>query len=100
MDVVFGIDIIVVFFSAYYDENFRIVDKLSTIGCQYLRGWFILDVLAIMPFDMILIGSQENMSSADSNLHVNNMVRIAKFGRISKMIRLTRIMRFVKVLRK
>lgn len=55
MDVVFGIDIIFVFFSAFYDENFKIVDKLGVICCTYLRGWFIIDIIAIIPFDLILV---------------------------------------------
>ena len=32
MDIIFGIDIIVVFLSAYYDDDFKIVDNVRTIA--------------------------------------------------------------------
>lgn len=51
MDGVFGLDIIVVFFSAYYNEDFKIIDDRSKIATKYLKGWFVIDFVAIIPFD-------------------------------------------------
>lgn len=52
VDILFGIDIVVVFFSAFYDEDFYLIDNLKDIARHYIFGWFMLDVLAIIPFDM------------------------------------------------
>jgi len=51
MDCIFGLDIIIVFFSAFFDNDFHIHDDLSTIAQRYLVGWFLIDVVAIIPFN-------------------------------------------------
>ena len=51
VDVFFGIDIIVMFFSAYHDDDFQIIDDMGDIARNYIVGWFFLDVMAITPFD-------------------------------------------------
>ena len=51
VDIIFGIDIFVVFFSAFYNDDFYLVEDMKDIAINYLFGWLILDVLAIMPFD-------------------------------------------------
>ena len=51
VDSFFAIDICIVFFTAFYDEDFVIVDDLADIARNYIFGWFILDVVAITPFD-------------------------------------------------
>lgn len=51
VDVFFGIDIIVIYFSAFYDDDFVIIDNLKDIARNYIIGWFLLDLMAITPFD-------------------------------------------------
>lgn len=94
VDSFFAIDIIVVFFSAFYDEDFYIIDDMKDIARFYLLGWFTLDVLAITPFDKL--GSTDTDNSSGN---VSNMVRIAKLGRMQKLIKLTRLLRIIKVVK-
>ncbi len=49
VDVSFGIDIVLNFFMAYYDSDDDIVDTRSFIVCAYLRSWFMIDVVSILP---------------------------------------------------
>jgi hypothetical protein len=49
VDLGFGIDIILNFFMAYYDQTEDIVDNRKKIAIRYLRGWFILDIVSIFP---------------------------------------------------
>lgn len=51
VDIFFGLDILIVFFSAFYDEDFNIIDDMKDIARFYIIGWFFFDVLAIVPFD-------------------------------------------------
>ena len=51
VDFFFAMDIIVVFFSAFYDDDFVIIDEFKYIARNYIFGWFFLDVAAITPFD-------------------------------------------------
>ena len=51
IDIFFGVDIIIVFFSAFYNDDFLIIDSFKDIARNYIFGWFLLDVAAITPFD-------------------------------------------------
>ena len=62
VDIFFGIDIIVVFLSAFYDEDFIITENLKDIARNYIFGWFLLDLCAIIPFDKFNSDSEENDS--------------------------------------
>ena len=54
IDIIFFIDIILNFLTAYFDnEDNLIVDK-KKIVINYLTGWFLLDLLSTLPFDQIL----------------------------------------------
>lgn len=56
IDLSFAFDIVIVFNTAYYDENFKIVEKRSLIARKYLKGWFFIDLFAIIPFDILMGG--------------------------------------------
>lgn len=58
LDFIFLIDIFIVFLSAFYNEDFKMVDDISVIACNYIQGWFIIDVVAIIPFDFFIIDSK------------------------------------------
>ena len=48
-DCVFGVDLLLNFFFAYYDESEEIIDDRAKIAVDYLKGWFLIDVLNILP---------------------------------------------------
>jgi len=54
VDILFGIDIIVNFFSAYETRNHRIEIRIKHIVREYLTGWFALDLLATFPTQIFL----------------------------------------------
>ena len=54
IDCLFLCDIIVNFSAAYYTEDMELVDDRKEIAKTYLSGWFTIDCLAILPFDLIL----------------------------------------------
>ena len=51
-DFIFLIDIFVNFNSAYY-ENDKLIDDRRKIVFNYLTGWFIIDLLAMLPIDLL-----------------------------------------------
>jgi hypothetical protein len=56
------------------------------IAANYLTGWFMIDLISIIPFDLIL------MTSGSFN-------RIARFARIGKLYKLIKMFRMAKVLK-
>ena len=54
-DVFFLIDLILTFFTSVPDEKrvYEITDK-EVIAKKYLKGWFWIDLISILPFDIVL----------------------------------------------
>jgi len=51
LDILFLIDIFFCFISAYYTEEFVMIDGRKDIAINYITGWFSIDLLAIFPFE-------------------------------------------------
>ena len=60
IDIVFLVDLILNFFFAYYDDEFMLVDNRETIAKTYLRSWFAVDLVAIIPVSVIFRLSDSN----------------------------------------
>lgn len=53
IDILFAIDMLVIFNSAFYDEeSYNLVDDYKRIACAYLRSWFLIDLVSILPFHL------------------------------------------------
>lgn len=75
IDFLFLLDMIVIFNSAFYNKDMDIIDDRQMICKSYLSGWFTLDLLAVIPFELIF-------SQSSSNSQFNSLVRVARFGRL------------------
>eukprot|EP00742_Colponemidia_sp_Colp-10_P004514 GILJ01004818.1.p1 GENE.GILJ01004818.1~~GILJ01004818.1.p1 ORF type:complete len:942 (-),score=125.81 GILJ01004818.1:71-2896(-) len=92
INAVFFADILVTFVSAYIDNAGVIVTEPKRIIQRYLTGWFLLDLIACIPFDVIINGS-----AGSTGYH--NFVRLARLPRLYRLIRLTRVMKMMRVVR-
>lgn len=90
VDLLFLIDIILIFNTAFVNSNLQMVDDRKVIAKKYLSGWFLIDIMSIMPFDLILESVQTKY---------NGVLRFAKMGRLYKLIKLTRLIRMLKMVR-
>ena len=79
IDCIFGVDLILNFFFAYYDDQDELIDKRKKIAMSYLYGWFFIDFATIMPVSQI-------MSTSD-------------YGNLARVARLPKLYRLIKVLR-
>ena len=50
IDVIFGIDIIINFITAYEGSDGRLEIRLKKIAIHYITGFFVFDLLATFPF--------------------------------------------------
>lgn len=89
IDSLFAIDIFVCFNTAFFNEDQVLIDNRKKIAIQYMQGWFLIDILSIMPFDIILESSQ-----------YNSLIRFAKFGKLYKLVKLTRLSKMFKLFKK
>ena len=85
----FVIDIFINFFSAYENDQFKIEDDRKKICFNYITGWFSIDIMAILPFELIL----------ESGNKGNNLIRVARIGKLYKLVKITRLIRLLKVIK-
>lgn len=77
----FSLDIIVQFFSPVVIEG-QVIRKHGFVAKKYLKGWFIIDLLAAVPFDLIFSG----MFGASPRA-----LRILRLLRLTRLLKLTRM---------
>ncbi|CDW89496.1 cation channel family protein [Stylonychia lemnae] len=100
IDFCFLIDIILNFFTAFYDEEFLLIEErkvnqnykyliiLQLIARTYLSGWFIPDIISIVPFDQIFSSGQ-----------FNRLARFARIGKLYKLVKMARLTRMLKIVK-
>lgn len=89
IDFFFLFDIIIIFNTAFYDDEFHIVEDRCKIANSYVKSWFVIDFLSIFPFDHVLM-SFEN---------VNDLARLARLGRMYKLIKMLKLLRVLKIVK-
>lgn len=53
LDSIFMIDIVLNFFSAYFNDEEKLVYNKQQLSCNYLKTWFIIDIISAAPFYLI-----------------------------------------------
>ncbi|XP_043540977.1 potassium voltage-gated channel subfamily H member 2-like, partial [Chiloscyllium plagiosum] len=63
VDIMFIIDIIINFRTTYVNENDEVVSHPAKIAIHYFKGWFLIDIVAAIPFDLLIFrsGSDESV---------------------------------------
>lgn len=56
VDVTFVVDILINFRTTFVNTNDEVVSGPWQIAVHYLRGWFVIDLVAAIPFDLLLYG--------------------------------------------
>ena len=55
IDSLFFIDLFVNFLTAYYEEDHKLIVQGSKIAKKYLKGWFLIDIVALYIYIYIYI---------------------------------------------
>lgn len=105
IDISFGIDIILNFFTAYEVKGLSGKEEVyecrpKKIAVNYLKGYFVLDFLATFPFDLIL--KTEAARDYDGLNHaskLSKLPKIIKFLRVARLLRLLRVYRLQQLVR-
>lgn len=85
VDCAFYLDMILTFFSAYWDGE-RLVVSLKSIAINYLKFWFWVDVVSIFPFEQV-------MDSGNTLV----LVRISRLPKLYRLVKVFRMFRSIKV---
>jgi voltage-gated potassium channel Kch len=89
VDILFLLDILIIFNSAYFNDDFQLILSRKEIAKNYLNSWFLIDLVAITPFDLFL----------DTRSNYNEIVRITRIGKMYKLVKLMRLFRTFKMVK-
>ncbi|KAK4470956.1 hypothetical protein MN116_006462 [Schistosoma mekongi] len=86
VELLFIIDIILNFWTTYVSKSGQVVYHLKAIAINYLRGWFFLDLLAAIPFDVILAVNNPEIQGTIGEM--GNWIHLLKLARLLRLARL------------
>ena len=96
IDIVFIMDMVIIMMTAFKDGR-KLVSDRKRIACRYLRGWFIFDLAASVPIDLIMWIMTSGQFTDDDG--PGQASRSAKLIRVMKFFRTFRILRLIKMKR-
>lgn len=86
VDCLFLVDLLIQFNLGYFESggNKQPVYQRSKIAARYIFGWFLVDVISIVPFDIIgfVVGSE-----AVSRLKILRILRLLRLFKLVKLLR-------------
>ncbi|PWA17636.1 hypothetical protein CCH79_00008111 [Gambusia affinis] len=87
VDVMFIVDILINFRTTYVNSNDEVVSHPGRIAQHYFKGWFLIDIVAAIPFDLLISrsGSQETEPQTQTTL-----IGLLKTARLLRLVRVAR----------
>ena len=85
VDVMFIIDLLVNLRTTYVKHNEELVTRASKIAKHYLKGWFLIDVTAAIPFDILFSLLQTHGGGESTTL-----MGLLKTARLLRLVRIAR----------
>ncbi|XP_014293298.1 potassium voltage-gated channel unc-103 isoform X2 [Halyomorpha halys] len=82
VDVTFIVDILINFRTTYVNKNDEVVSHPGKIAVHYLRGWFLIDLVAAIPFDLLIFGSDTDETTT--------LIGLLKTARLLRLVRVAR----------
>ena len=91
VDSSFAVDMVLTFFTTIPDpENNTIITSKKTIALAYIKSWFFVDLISIIPIDKFI---------ASGTSRLTQLTKFSRFTRFSRLVRLFRIIRMAKMFR-
>ncbi|XP_032121891.1 potassium voltage-gated channel subfamily H member 6 isoform X2 [Sapajus apella] len=82
VDIMFVVDIVINFRTTYVNNNDEVVSHPRRIAVHYFKGWFLIDMVAAIPFDLLIFrtGSDETTT----------LIGLLKTARLLRLVRVAR----------
>ncbi|XP_047427654.1 potassium voltage-gated channel subfamily H member 6a isoform X2 [Mugil cephalus] len=84
VDVMFIVDILINFRTTYVNQNDEVVSHPGRIAQHYFKGWFLIDIVAAIPFDLLIFrsGTEEPQTTT--------LIGLLKTARLLRLVRVAR----------
>uniref|UniRef100_A0A8C1XIS4 Voltage-gated inwardly rectifying potassium channel KCNH2 n=1 Tax=Cyprinus carpio TaxID=7962 RepID=A0A8C1XIS4_CYPCA len=81
VDIMFVVDIVINFRTTYVNSNDEVVSQPSRIAIHYFKGWFLIDMVAAIPFDLLIYRSVEDTTTLIGLLKTARLLRLVRVAR-------------------
>ncbi|XP_061128019.1 potassium voltage-gated channel subfamily H member 7 [Syngnathus typhle] len=82
VDIMFIVDILINFRTTYVNSNEEVVSHPGKIAVHYFKGWFLIDMVAAIPFDLLIFGSGSDETTT--------LIGLLKTARLLRLVRVAR----------
>ncbi|XP_069166938.1 potassium voltage-gated channel unc-103 isoform X6 [Procambarus clarkii] len=102
VDIMFMVDIVINFRTTYVNHNDEVVSHPGKIALHYLRGWFLIDVVAAIPFDLLLVtdSKEPHTTPTTAERDLEQEADDEKTTTLIGLLKTARLLRLVRVARK
>ncbi|XP_048020271.1 potassium voltage-gated channel subfamily H member 2a isoform X1 [Megalobrama amblycephala] len=81
VDIMFVVDIVINFRTTYVNSNDEVVSQPGRIAVHYFKGWFLIDMVAAIPFDLLIYRSGEETTTLIGLLKTARLLRLVRVAR-------------------
>ncbi|KAI5606503.1 potassium voltage-gated channel subfamily H member 2, partial [Silurus asotus] len=81
VDIMFIIDILINFRTTYVNANDEVVSHPLRIAVHYFKGWFLIDMVAAIPFDLLIYDNGEETTTLIGLLKTARLLRLVRVAR-------------------
>ncbi|XP_068604054.1 potassium voltage-gated channel subfamily H member 2 [Brachionichthys hirsutus] len=81
VDIMFIIDILINFRTTYVNPNDEVVSHPVRIAVHYFKGWFLIDMVAAIPFDLLIYRNGEETTTLIGLLKTARLLRLVRVAR-------------------
>uniref|UniRef100_A0A7N5P8B5 Potassium voltage-gated channel subfamily H member 6 n=2 Tax=Ailuropoda melanoleuca TaxID=9646 RepID=A0A7N5P8B5_AILME len=82
VDIMFVVDIVINFRTTYVNTNDEVVSHPRRIAIHYFKGWFLIDMVAAIPFDLLIFRSGSDETTT--------LIGLLKTARLLRLVRVAR----------
>ena len=75
------------------------ITSRNKIATNYLKGWFVIDLLSIIPFQTFIDLNNKMTTNSRKTQNLKAIAKVARIGRVYKLIRMIRLTKLFKLLK-
>ncbi|KAK5859405.1 hypothetical protein PBY51_020960 [Eleginops maclovinus] len=90
VDIMFIVDILINFRTTYVNSNDEVVSQSTKIAVYYFKGWFLIDMVAAIPFDLLIQRSGEEVVRGGGEGETTTLIGLLKTARLLRLVRVAR----------
>uniref|UniRef100_A0A8C6UHN0 Potassium voltage-gated channel, subfamily H (eag-related), member 1a n=1 Tax=Neogobius melanostomus TaxID=47308 RepID=A0A8C6UHN0_9GOBI len=98
VDVIFLVDIVLNFHTTFVGPAGEVISDPKLIRMNYLKTWFVIDLLSCLPYDVI--NAFENVDEVSNNYSNNNNSNALGISSLFSSLKVVRLLRLGRVARK